>query len=641
MNMKTEREYHSLIKRNKHAIRGAIASLLLLPLAAWAGGVVTNCTETDLRAAMAGGGVVTFACDGTILLASSITNASVTTLDGSGHQVTVSGYGAPVFVVNTNVSFTVVNLVVANTTSLGGSGILNLGGTVDLTGVTFRSNTATLFISTGFPPELHWNLHPSGGAIDNVQGTVNATNCSFVGNTAQTMVTNNFIPATAFGGAISNGGQMHLQGCTFVCNQTWGGAGLLYNGGVGDAGFGGAIANGGMLTVDLCTFTSNSASGGGGAWVGTASTPGLSGAEGSGGAIYNHGTLKVDRTTFCGNIATGGGGSAGGMPSTLDGYAGGNGGSANGAAICNLGSLSVARSTFASNVITGGAGGEGGSGRPWNDIGGKGGSGGDGGSGLGGALFNTGTASLVNCTIAVNTGNGGIGGGGGAGASNRYGGQGGSGGNGGAGLGGVHGTCNLTNCTIAGNLGRGGTGGTGGPGGSGAPSGHAGSPGSDGATGAACGGTACSALVNTLIASNTPAGGDSFPDPKLGPLADNGGPTLTMALLPGSPAIDAADPAVAPATDQRGIARPVGPAPDIGAFEYGLPAVLGISGSEGTGFNILVSAYPGQSCRLLASRGFSDWIAIATNQIGPNGTLLLHVERTTGGTGWFYRVVMP
>src|SRR6185369_9152513 len=39
-------------------------------------------------------------------------------------------------------------------------------------------------------------------------------------------------------------------------------------------------------------------------------------------------------------------------------------------------------------------------------------------------------------------------------------------------------------------------------------------------------------------------------DPKLSPLADNGGPTLTMALLAGSPAIDAADTTAAPPTDQ-------------------------------------------------------------------------------------------
>jgi CSLREA domain-containing protein len=56
-------------------------------------------------------------------------------------------------------------------------------------------------------------------------------------------------------------------------------------------------------------------------------------------------------------------------------------------------------------------------------------------------------------------------------------------------------------------------------------------------------------------------------DPELGPLRDNGGPTQTHRLLPGSPAIDAAASADCPATDQRGVARPQGPACDIGSFE--------------------------------------------------------------------------
>ena len=59
----------------------------------------------------------------------------------------------------------------------------------------------------------------------------------------------------------------------------------------------------------------------------------------------------------------------------------------------------------------------------------------------------------------------------------------------------------------------------------------------------------------------------SFTDALLGPLADNGGPTLTHALLAGSPAIDAADAGVCPATDQRGVARPQGAGCDVGAFE--------------------------------------------------------------------------
>jgi hypothetical protein len=56
-------------------------------------------------------------------------------------------------------------------------------------------------------------------------------------------------------------------------------------------------------------------------------------------------------------------------------------------------------------------------------------------------------------------------------------------------------------------------------------------------------------------------------DPLLGPLADNGGPTKTQALLPGSPAIDAGIAVPGVTTDQRGVPRPQGAAPDIGSFE--------------------------------------------------------------------------
>jgi hypothetical protein len=67
------------------------------------------------------------------------------------------------------------------------------------------------------------------------------------------------------------------------------------------------------------------------------------------------------------------------------------------------------------------------------------------------------------------------------------------------------------------------------------------------------------------------AGDQANTDPVLGPLADNGGPTRTHALLPGSPAIDAADPGQCPVADQRGIARPQGPSCDVGAFEREQP----------------------------------------------------------------------
>lgn len=56
-------------------------------------------------------------------------------------------------------------------------------------------------------------------------------------------------------------------------------------------------------------------------------------------------------------------------------------------------------------------------------------------------------------------------------------------------------------------------------------------------------------------------------DPLLAPLAIYGGSTATHALLPGSPAINAGSNAGAPATDQRGVARPQQATVDIGAFE--------------------------------------------------------------------------
>jgi len=60
-------------------------------------------------------------------------------------------------------------------------------------------------------------------------------------------------------------------------------------------------------------------------------------------------------------------------------------------------------------------------------------------------------------------------------------------------------------------------------------------------------------------------------EPQLEPLAENGGPTETMALRSTSPAIDSANGAACPATDQRGVSRPQGSGCDIGAYEYQPP----------------------------------------------------------------------
>jgi hypothetical protein len=73
----------------------------------------------------------------------------------------------------------------------------------------------------------------------------------------------------------------------------------------------------------------------------------------------------------------------------------------------------------------------------------------------------------------------------------------------------------------------------------------------------------------TVTFTGTSAGNIFGVDPMLGPLAANGGPTWTMALLPGSPAIGGGDPnpASAPAVDQRGLPRVVNGRVDIGAYQ--------------------------------------------------------------------------
>jgi hypothetical protein len=87
---------------------------------------------------------------------------------------------------------------------------------------------------------------------------------------------------------------------------------------------------------------------------------------------------------------------------------------------------------------------------------------------------------------------------------------------------------------------------------------------------------ALSEFINVWIGDGRIGLGVVAGDPLLGPLGDNGGLTWTHLLLPGSGAIDAA---VAdregPQVDQRGLPRPSGSAPDLGAVE--------VDASEGVG----------------------------------------------------------
>lgn len=69
-------------------------------------------------------------------------------------------------------------------------------------------------------------------------------------------------------------------------------------------------------------------------------------------------------------------------------------------------------------------------------------------------------------------------------------------------------------------------------------------------------------IVDTALVSRR-----NVPNQLLPRLANNGGPTQTVALVAGSPALDTADGSICPPIDQRGVGRPQGPGCDIGAFE--------------------------------------------------------------------------
>jgi predicted outer membrane repeat protein len=285
--------------------------------------------------------------------------------------------------------------------------------------------------------------------------------------------------------------------------------------------FGGAIFNHTVLAVRGCNITGNAQYGGGiynaGSATLTVSGCSLNGASASdyGGGIYNFGTLTVSQSTLARD--------------TADIFGGG---------IYNRGTLTVSASTLSSNSAFGGGGG--GIYSTDRSIGlttltNCTFSGNSAYRGQGGGLFVGRSATVTNCTFSLNSAVQGEGGG-------IY-------------VNGPSGILNLTNTIVAGNTaGRG-------------PDIYGAVATADhNLVGDASGSTGIVNGVNGNI-----VGGNSNPviNADLGPLQDNGGPTETMALLTGSPAIGNADNTLAPATDQRGVTRSdlAGELTDIGAFE--------------------------------------------------------------------------
>src|SRR5262249_14902621 len=111
-------------------------------------------------------------------------------------------------------------------------------------------------------------------------------------------------------------------------------------------------------------------------------------------------------------------------------------------------------------------------------------------------------------------------------------------------------------------------------------------------------GPSTASLTNTIVAGQT-AGGDTAGagsisgtnnligvNPMLSPLGEYGGPTSTMALLPGSPAIGGGTRSGCPELDQRGFPR--GDSVDIGAFQSQGPSPVVNTTADG------IASMPGQ-----------------------------------------------
>ncbi len=230
---------------------------------AQAAGVVTTCDEPSLDAALVGGGLVTFACSGTITITSTKVISANTIIDATGQSVTISGANAVrCFEVLPGVTLDLINLTVANcrsaSTTGGGVQVQNLG-TLNITSSTFSNNSAF----TG------------GGGVYSAGGTVNVTASTFSGNHV------NF-----HGAGIRSNGTLMVSNSVFTTNTTGDG---------GNVGIGaGIFVETGTATVNTTTFSNNTASN-------------------SGGAITNGATVTITNSTFNNNVGNnlGGGNGAG------------------------------------------------------------------------------------------------------------------------------------------------------------------------------------------------------------------------------------------------------------------------------------------------------------------------------------------
>ncbi|MCU1461831.1 MAG: putative internalin [Acidimicrobiales bacterium] len=129
-------------------------------------------------------------------------------------------------------------------------------------------------------------------------------------------------------------------------------------------------------------------------------------------------------------------------------------------------------------------------------------------------------------------------------------------------------------------------------------------------------------------------------DPKLAALADNGGPTKTMALGAGSAAVDRVPVSGAdcPATDQRGVARPLGTACDSGAYEStGFPTTVTAITSDLSAPTAVGQAYAVAGTVISSGTAATGTVAVSDGAASCTATIASHtfscdLTSTTTGT---------